>query len=153
MECTICDVIPCRHPQCGRMTTLGAGWCPEHLHARFGIEIKKSTIPNAGSGVFATRNIQANEFIVTYDGEVVDTHELNRRYGKHARKIYAVKIGNGRFEDGLFRRGAGTMVNHSDSPNAMLVLDSDTNRVTIVSSKRIRKNQEIFVDYGPNYWI
>jgi SET domain-containing protein len=117
------------------------------------VEIKKSNIPNAGQGVFATKNIHADQFIVPYDGEIVDNYELNLRYGKKARKIYAIEIQHGLYEDGLFYRGVGTMVNHSEHPNAVLTLDSSDNRVVVVALKFIPAGHEILVNYGPRYWM
>src|SRR6218665_53840 len=43
--------------------------------------VKKSTLPNAGKGLFTKRDIKKGERIVEYIGEIITEAELDRRAG------------------------------------------------------------------------
>lgn len=64
-----------------------------------GLQIKKSSIPNAGYGVFATRAYKKNELITYYHGAVgkrIEVADLDPAYKSHARRIngYYTMYGN-----------------------------------------------------------
>lgn len=50
--------------------------------------------------------------------------------------------------------GYGSLYNHSASPNAVAFFPTDENRVMIIhATTEINVDDEILIDYGPNYWI
>lgn len=49
--------------------------------------------------------------------------------------------------------GYGSIYNHAKNPNTVINLDFETETMQIYSSKIIEKDEEIFVSYGPKYWL
>jgi SET domain-containing protein len=49
--------------------------------------------------------------------------------------------------------GYGSIYNHSKDPNTFLKIDFATEMMQIYSNKTIQKDEEIFVNYGPKYWL
>jgi hypothetical protein len=49
--------------------------------------------------------------------------------------------------------GYGSIYNHSKNPNTKMILDFETETIKIYSTKIIEKDEEIFVSYGPKYWL
>lgn len=104
------------------------------------IEVKKSEIH--GKGVFAVNDIKKDKVI-----EICNLIEAKRRKVK------------GIFVDYVFRKnrkktvlalGYGSLYNHSYDPNAIYCINNDM--LHIIASKDIKKNQEIFINYGKKYW-
>lgn len=123
------------------------------------IEIKPSTIPGAGRGVFAKRDLAANTILGYYRGEVVD----ERRRKDSSDKVMTlykrppwwpsgVKFYRGISLDGATGgnwlalindyRGTGQPKNADFGQDGMFY--------TVIP---IKKGQELFIDYGSGYWI
>ena len=65
--------------QCKSRTKVGA-YCWQHLVKMEGLRIKKSTIPQAGRGLFtARRAFKKNETVTKYTGDIGIGKEVNRR--------------------------------------------------------------------------
>lgn len=119
-----------------------------------GVEIRTSTIPNAGRGLFAKRAFRRGEPITEYYGEIIDWQEANARRGEgqdsHVaghicgyNAIDALFLPNGQRirapERELVGHGGGGYANDSREPNAMLSFaDSEYNRE--VSAKMANPN-------------
>jgi hypothetical protein len=88
------------------------------------LRIKKSTIPNAGMGIFAVDPMdsahkiifKANDTIALYKGEIIDKNQLIRRYADKT-PPYVVGINKNRFEDGGSFRGVGSIANSKAGHN------------------------------------
>lgn len=128
--------------------------------------IKKSNLENAGMGLFAYEDIEAGQIIAVYGGKEYDDqqdYEKERNGGKpipkeikEARHAYFLE-GN-HFVDGyrdfyLLEQGRWANDKHPDTKgnNAEYIPEEDGS-FFVKATKNIRKNQEIFVDYGPKYW-
>ena len=143
--------------QCKRNVIIGQKTC--HLH-RVNKKVQQSTVPAAGKGLFAYRkNAPANaiifknkDHITDYNGEVINTAELLRRYGDYTGE-YAIQIDRNTYEDGARTRGLGTLVNHSGNKKKVNAKFSvkRTKRIALVATKNIRNNTEIFINYGDEY--
>ena len=48
--------------------------------------------------------------------------------------------------------GCISFINHSDTPNAKIVVDNETWTIKAIATKDIRKGEEVFIDYGQEYW-
>jgi hypothetical protein len=67
---------------------------------------------------------------------------------------------DGATEDYVFSRGAksalplagGALFNHSETPNARHELTPGLKKIRVIAIKRIDKDEEIFISYGPNYF-
>lgn len=48
--------------------------------------------------------------------------------------------------------GSISFINHSDTPNAIVVVDKDVWEAKAIAVRDIRKGEEVLIDYGPDYW-
>ena len=109
------------------------------------IKVKKS--PINGNGVFATKNFSIDEIIEV--APLLKAHEDNMK-GKI--NDYLFTISEEETEKGYYALvlGYGSIYNHSDNNNAIYKVDG--NNLIIRTIKPIKKGEEIFVNYGPNWW-
>lgn len=101
----------------------------------------------AGLGLFATQPFKRGDFIIEYTGELISTTEADRRGGK-----YLFVVSDEKTIDGKGRSNIARYVNHSCAPNAEAELDEDELRVRIYAKRKIQPGDEIFYDYGKEYW-
>jgi SET domain-containing protein len=85
--------------------------------------------------------------IIEYTGERITEAEANRRGGK-----YLFTLNTAWTIDGKGRENIARYINHSCSPNAEAELDEEELRVHIYAKKKILPGEEIFYDYGSEYW-
>jgi hypothetical protein len=102
-----------------------------------------------GLGLFASKPIARNAYIVTYRGRRIPTaaaQERERRFG--AKFMFEV---NRRWTiDGSSRRNVARYINHSCRPNAEALLRKG--RIVFVALRRIGAGEEITLDYGKEYF-
>lgn len=150
-----------RGPQCKKRCCIGIEYCRSHLPIVKHLQIQKSTIPNAGLGLFAHREnavpnaivFKKNQTIIPYEGEIIDAEELIDRYGQYTAP-YGLQIYNDEYVDGALRRGVGNIANQRPNHNnCRLVMDHRNHRAVLKATKNIRQDQEIFCDYGDDYHL
>jgi len=98
-----------------------------------------------GLGCFATREIQKNELIDTYRGQLLSNEEAEKRDNRYMFEV------NSRWTiDGSNRRNLARYFNHSCRPNA----ESDVkgHKVIITARRKIKPGEEITYDYGKDYF-
>jgi hypothetical protein len=139
LSCFQCTEINERNgQQCRRRVCIGLPFCYHHIKLH-NLQIKNSTIPNAGKGLFAfapilergkrtrrrrerprmqtratrARTVIFNEgnVICNYYGEFINEHELQERYRIHTAP-FGVRIIPHQYEDGALFRGMGSLLNH-----------------------------------------
>jgi uncharacterized protein len=158
---TQCKIKTCKyHPKC---------WI--HTQGQDKIKIDKSTIPNAGNGLFTLKNRDTDELIAKYTGKRVTKAYLNKKYGK-GKATYAVRVGRtGNYIDAQdvpsgMARYANDVRGTNKRPNAELAHTGKTKRAGVVivakhpiSVKREKNSKgkqemrkEILLDYGKDYW-
>lgn len=160
-----CEFILVTGNRCRRRCLIGLPMCRPHLEKRYHVEIKQSTIPNAGLGLFVkdrTRDdneviFRANDTIVPYSGELLPNgrQTILNRYGMNTAPYgIAISEARGDFEDGALRRGVGTLVNHkphSQANSRIGITNTQPRKAQIKATKNIRNGQEIFASYGNTY--
>lgn len=168
--------VPCKHTvrtgrgvrSCKNRTKLYPKYCWIHNVHTVGLKIAKSTIPNAGKGLFATKNLPEN-FDIRYgrNKDKLTQAQITRRYNGN-NQPYGL-CGNARNDNRCwdatpFRSGLGRWVNDihgtGKEPNADFFIPprrrvhgrlTDTKPV-VRTDRPIRKGEEILVDYGEGYW-
>jgi hypothetical protein len=150
--------------------------CPLHLVEQYHVQVRTSSIPNAGLGVFVDdgtsqsfplsiissktpsrrRKIifKKGDQICDYGGEILSTNQLDEMYGHQGITApYAVSISPRRNLDAATHRGVGAFINH-DKTRENCFLESNAQRgiCTIVASKTLYNGDELFLDYGDEYW-
>jgi hypothetical protein len=145
-----------------------------------GVDVRPSTIPNAGNGLFATRVFAQDEPITGYSGQLVRWTAVRKRPSSevtHVRSVIAMTWA----VDGLYaengtritdvheqRRGRGVAAFANDSRGANVnavfdfadskknsdpfALDPQERIVFLRATRAIAADEEIFVSYGQDYW-
>lgn len=139
---------------------------PEEANAisKAKIIVKKSTIPNAGYGLFVKpgRTIAKNERITDYGGYVLPTDKI----ADSSDSDYLITDSHGRVWDGKYiqvkhiANDLGRWINDpkgtSHPPNCEAVLieygKPKVARLEIHATRQLKGGEEIFLAYGNNYW-
>lgn len=117
-----------------------------NTYGGYAIQVRPSRI--SGLGVFATRDIFANEVIE----ECPCLEDDKNKFGTSLQN-YLFRSVNG--EKSALPLGYGAIYNHSDKNNANYVFvkaGKDAVKMIITANSPIGKDEEIFVNYGPGYW-
>ena len=118
--------------------------------------VKKSTIPNAGKGLFTKKFIPKGTRIVEYKGRRTTWKEVKDEDGKNG---YIFFINRNNVIDGLPHKSA--LARYANDARGLVKIKGLTNnsdyivdgtRAYIESKKDIPAGSEIFVDYGKDYW-
>lgn len=128
------------------------------------VEPTVSAIPGAGVGLRAMRTFLAGDDVTYFDGEEIDYAEARRRkeagQGTHLRRLlFGTSVIDGiRGEDVLqnmtkyIGRGGASISNHEEKRLCNADFDHYLNAVVIKATRTIRRGEEIFVNYGKDYW-
>ncbi|HEX7042906.1 MAG TPA: SET domain-containing protein [Patescibacteria group bacterium] len=110
------------------------------------IYLSKSTIPNAGRGVFANQDIKAGQVI-----EICPVIEFPKKDLEHLRQTilrnYYFQWGKGN-ETVAACLGFGSLYNHSYEPNATYMKHWENATIHFNAIKDIAKDEEITVNYN-----
>jgi uncharacterized protein len=98
------------------------------------IQRRRSKI--AGWGVYATRPINKNTRIVTYDGEKITHKESRRREAKYLDRVIDAHVGG----------NVARYINHSCKPNCYSWVKDGV--IWIRAARNIRKGEELSYDYN-----
>ena len=117
---------------------------------------KKSQIH--GDGLYALEDIAKGKKIIEYIGKKINKKEGDRRADRQitrAKKnkkngmVYVFEL-NSRYDiDGSFAYNHARLINHSCNPNCEV--ETINNRLWISSIKNIKKQEELFYNYGYSY--
>jgi SET domain-containing protein len=99
----------------------------------------------AGLGLFAGEPIKKGACIIEYIGREIPEQE---KYT--SRSKYLFEINSKKTIDGRDRSNKARYINHSCRPNAETVIHRG--RIFIFAIKNIKPGEEIFYDYGEEYW-
>lgn len=114
-------------------------------------EVKTSTIEGAGLGLFAKDVIHLEDTIGYYTGEIITEQELNNT--DHFCSAYALWVCRSHIIIGEGPKANYTrFINHSDKPNAFLIVSSRWKSARFEALCRIEPGEEIFFNYGDDYW-
>lgn len=109
------------------------------------IKVKKS--PINGNGVFAMKNFSIDEIIEIAPLLKDYKDNMKRKIDDYLFTISEEETAKGYYAIAL---GYASLYNHSDNNNAFYKIDG--NNIIITAIKPIKKGEEIFVNYGPNWW-
>ena len=114
-------------------------------------EIRTSTIEGAGIGLFARHAIGEEDTIGYYTGEVItekEFHDPDRPFSAYVMWVTKDHILVGEGPKANYTR----YINHDDKPNAFLVVSSRWKTARFQALRDIELGEEIFFDYGEDYW-
>ncbi len=72
--------------------------------------------------------------------------------GKHPEAILSYLFAGQKKGTTMFILGYGAIYNHSDQSNAEYYFNDVKNVVVFTAKRNLKKGEEIFVDYGRDYW-
>lgn len=108
----------------------------------FETKVKRSI---AGLGLFAGEEIPKGACIIEYVGRTISKKE---EYIIDSR--YLFEVNSRRTIDGKPRNNRAGYINHSCRPNAEIEIRKG--RIFIMAKRKIVEGEEIFYDYGKEYW-
>ncbi|ACH46888.1 putative lysine methyltransferase [Feldmannia species virus] len=111
LKCNKCTFTRPNGLRCKNRVCFGFPLCWIHNSQKFGVKIKQSTIPGAGKGLFATRQIPKNTWICPYSGEETTMECIHQRYPGDSTAPYAEKISDNIAYDCACSRGIGSLAN------------------------------------------
>ena len=119
------------------------------------IELKKSKIHL--NGVFAKKDIPKGTKIIQYGGEKITKKEAEKRAdiqykvgekSKNEGHVYIFELNKKYDLDGNVPWNLPRLINHSCNPNCET--EQEDNDIWIISTKKIKKGEEITYNYGYN---
>lgn len=127
----------------------------------FGVTLAQSKIH--GKGIIATASFFPGDAIIPYSGTVMSEAETAQKYphghdylmsGPHGTEGEWPQFYIDPTEDSDGSRHLGSFVNHSPTPNAVVLFKKHdhTFPLWIVATQHIRPNDEIVIYYGCRYW-
>ena len=121
-------------------------------------EIKKSTIPNAGSGLFANMDIDMGIDLGEYFGKITDNYPGGCYIWEYQDENNNTKYVNGEdYKNNPLKYVNG--IKYKDQPTKDQLdkincrMEVINNKVHYISTKFINKGDELFIDYGNKYWF
>jgi len=114
-------------------------------------EVKASSIEGAGQGLFTKVRLEPEDTIGYYTGEVISSEEFHhpdRPFSAYVLWVCHSHIIVGEGPKANYTR----FINHSDEPNAFLTVSSRWKSARFEALRRIEPGEEIFFDYGDDYW-
>jgi hypothetical protein len=99
----------------------------------------------AGLGLFAGEDILKGVVLVEYKGRILSEKE---KYTSKSKYLFGVN--SKKTIDGQARSNTARYLNHSCRPNAEIEIKRG--RVFVMSKRKLKKGEEIFYDYGKEYW-
>ena len=116
------------------------------------LEIKASNIKEAGQGLFTNVDIEVGDWIAEFTGELISDEEANKLQG--SRGHYLVSTDRGILD--VFN-STSPAIKANDArgtsfKNNSEIVEQTNGEVWLVATKRIRAGEEVFCDYGSEYW-
>ena len=81
LKCDQCEGETLAGERCKKRTCQYLPTCYIRTKKKYGLLVKKSSIPNAGDGLYALKEFKQGEFIADYKGEVLTKAQRDERYG------------------------------------------------------------------------
>lgn len=122
------------------------------------LEVKTSTIPNTGKGLFTNRDFKKGDFIVEYLGEIINEAECDKRAEKD-QYGYIFYISKQNCIDAFHT--PEHLARYANDAKGLTKIKGITNNASyeihkkrgwIKAEKNIKAGAEIFVSYGAEYW-
>lgn len=114
-------------------------------------EVRRSTVKGAGNGLFAKVALKEEDIIGYYTGEVIgedEFHRPDRPFSAYVLWVCRTHIIIGEGPKANYTR----YINHSDEPNAFLVVSTRWKTGRFEALHDIAPGEEIFFNYGDDYW-
>lgn len=110
-------------------------------------EVRPSTIPECGQGLFSGVEIRPGDTVGPYLGEqITDAQSEESPYIDSHYLLWLCT-------DCLIVGESYTRyINHSAEPNVQFVVSTRWKKARVEAIKKISPGEELFLDYGPDFW-
>ncbi|RMX64783.1 hypothetical protein DD238_006778 [Peronospora effusa] len=120
-----------------------------------GVQVRKSNIPGAGKGLFATKRHVQGSIICEYTGVVLYNQE---NAWKLKDKSYLMKLGDGKYIDALhcpqvLARYINDCRGHFGGFNVHFEKRPQDDKADVIAMRDIEPGEELYVNYGRLYWL
>jgi uncharacterized protein len=159
-DCAQCSGLTVKGTRCTRRTCKLSSLCFQHLSKEKGLAVRTSTIPNAGQGLFTTKDVSipANKRrsgvpLIQYTGEELTAAQHQQRYGDEVGQ-YVLKLGPQKFIDARSTQSSvARYANACDKPGARKPCNARFSvSGKLVAVKKLNKGQEVLTRYGKEYF-
>lgn len=164
-RCTFRGVGGVASARCKRITCIIGPYCWQHTQKVYGVRVKQSSVPQWGNGLWTTRRFERGELIAPYMGEVYkNRRELeqatstNTAESRDLTAEYTIDTESGKFINAYASNSSpARYANHKQGygrnteANAYFS-ERRRDEVWLRARRAIAANEEIFVDYGRNFW-
>ena len=121
------------------------------------VRVGKSTIPNAGLGLFADKDITEGERIrgATYGGRIMNFNEAKKIPMKEKDYVMALHLNvhvDAKEHYGYMARYINDTYKTEKSRNCKFLKMSVENRASVIAMRDIERGEELFAEYGSGYW-
>ena len=106
------------------------------------LKIKRA---KTGLGLFTESPIPRGGFVVEYKGRLLSREKANEKGGR-----YLFDVSNRCTIDGTTRKNIARYINHACKPNCEV--EVRRGRVFVFARRIIREGEELYYDYGKEYW-
>ncbi|MCS6999415.1 MAG: SET domain-containing protein-lysine N-methyltransferase [Bacteroidota bacterium] len=146
-----CAYVGADGQRCRRLTTLTHPYCYHHTRIVHGVEVRESTIPGAGKGLFAVRRLPKDTFLFYYDGDRLSVQEYTERYaelgvGPYAIELNATTVIDARRTDAGVARFICSYHGSGRKPNVQYYTTGTC--VEVWTIRTIEPGEELLADYG-----
>lgn len=153
LKCDQCEGETLAGERCKKRTCRYLPTCYIHTKKKYGLLVKKSSIPNAGDGLYALKEFKQGEFIADYKGEVLTKVQRDERYGRTQQDLapYAFQASQNKIIDSACHRYIGAYANSKPNHNNA-TFSVHQGKVKIKATKKIKVGDEVFLSYGASYF-
>ena len=124
------------------------------------VKVAPSSVKGAGLGLYILEDVKKDEFVARYSGEVIDRIVNAARTGHYRIQISknvfldAEKLHHfeGRFINDGKRAGRGVNVRFAAGYQLNTCSITNLKWIRIFATRDIRAGEELFLDYGPEFW-
>ncbi len=166
MVCPQCKAITESGRECQRRTCKRLPNCWQHMRIKEGLELKDSEIPNAGTGLFATRDFPLTQKNKNKKPPIAfySAKEITSKPDPYS--AYVLKVNNTQYLDSkspsnFAGRYINSYKNHPDiekrranvrfAANQRIYKKDDRYVVPIRQSRKIKEGDELLLNYGNAY--
>jgi uncharacterized protein len=145
-----CAAIAADGEQCRRITRRG-NMCVQHAKTELGLEVKESTIPGAGLGLFTTIDRGPGNNLCLYAGKRVNDPDFGNDYALTFKKGFHIDASE---TTSCFGRYANASRGTKLKANCQLVYDTRSQEgwLRVKPKVRIKAGTELLIGYGRTYW-